>query len=189
MLKLTSIKCIDCHLHIENLYEILCFFVWFVAYAYTSSVFVENWGFFAGFTFSVPVQNQLQGDKLLRRLTLKLAHGVLFTGRSLIRSNYCVVSLDVSPFCWNIFVLFNYCSVVLSNSLVSLVIKSNLSKSFASLKILDKILCVFLFSQRVILRNFLNWNDKTFRLVSAQVDRIKNLLFKLVFKFAWEWLH
>ena len=122
-----SVKSIHCHFDVKNLYDVFSLLVGFVADADFGCVFVKDRRFLAGFTLAVPVQNELQSDELLSRLSLKLAHSVLLAHSGLIRTNDRVINFNVAASSRHVLVLLDDGHIVLPDGGISLVIKSHLS--------------------------------------------------------------
>ena len=122
-----SVESIHCHFDVKNLYEVFSLFVGFVADTDFGCVFVENRRFLASFTLAVPVQNKLQGNEFLSRLSLKLAHSVLLAHSALVGTNNRVIYFNVAALSRHILVLLDDGHIVLPGGGISLVIESHLS--------------------------------------------------------------
>ena len=138
-----SLKIVCCSSNVEYLNDVGACLVSFVADANNSDFRVEKWRLLAFFTFTTPVQCELQSDEFLCRSTFKFDHGIFESYSIFVGTSDSVIFFNVSTLGWSGFVFLDYGSIVLSARLISLSIKPYLAHSFSSLKLLNKFILHF----------------------------------------------
>ena len=89
----------------------------------------------------------------------------------------------------DIFVLLDNSSVIFSNGLVSLVVESDLSQAFALLQERNEVFGIFVLGKDMAFCYFFHWNDESLWIVAAEIDRVVDLLLKIVLELAGEGLN
>ena len=125
--KMWSVHYIGSTFNIQNLYQILCLWMRFIAYSYTANIFIQDWGsLWIFWIFSVVVLHQLESEYFKGLVTHILAHCPLFTKSCFITSEHFCICSNIATSCRNSLIQCDYGCVVLTSSFYCIIFKSNL---------------------------------------------------------------